>query len=228
MNRADQTTNTSASADVNSQPDPNHPQNPAHTAGEDGQGHIPSHTRGAVGANKDGIAGGGNPLKPGAAGRGFHTSARVGASSKPVEEQSAQHPGKSDIDHLENPSLSEEVGALFSLFLSSPRTATDPLFSPCLPFPFVRRPVPTCSFLFVLICPDPLFPSSPLLPTFPFLPSSSLQSTPTAPPPTPFRRTRRLPPALARRPSAQRTASRRRLTRPAPLLTTSLDRPAQP
>ncbi|GAA5995956.1 uncharacterized protein JCM10292_004853 [Rhodotorula paludigena] len=52
---------------------------------------------------------------------GFHTSIRSYApASKPVEEQSAQHPGRSDIDHLENPSLSEEV-------VHAEREAVDPL-----------------------------------------------------------------------------------------------------
>ncbi|GAA5864388.1 hypothetical protein JCM8547_005807 [Rhodosporidiobolus lusitaniae] len=70
-------------------------------------------------ANKDGISGGGNPLKPGAASRSYHTSAVLRAG-KPVEEQSAQHPGKSDIDHLENPSLSEEA-------VHADRIPSDPL-----------------------------------------------------------------------------------------------------
>ena len=41
--------------------------------------------------------------------RGFRTTALARKASKPVEEQSAQHPGKSGHDHLENPSLSEEA-----------------------------------------------------------------------------------------------------------------------
>ncbi|GAA5938100.1 hypothetical protein JCM3775_005341 [Rhodotorula graminis] len=41
--------------------------------------------------------------------RGFRTTALARNASKPVEEQSAQHPGKSGHDHLENPSLSEEA-----------------------------------------------------------------------------------------------------------------------
>ncbi|GAA5903668.1 hypothetical protein JCM8208_003651 [Rhodotorula glutinis] len=41
--------------------------------------------------------------------RGFRTTAFARNASKPVEEQSAQHPGKSGHDHLENPSLSEEA-----------------------------------------------------------------------------------------------------------------------
>ncbi|GAA5837272.1 hypothetical protein JCM11251_004952 [Rhodosporidiobolus azoricus] len=49
----------------------------------------------------------------------YHTSAVLRAA-KPVEEQSAQHPGKSDIEHLENPSLSEEA-------VHADREAPDPL-----------------------------------------------------------------------------------------------------
>ena len=48
------------------------------------------------------------------------SSTSLRAAGKPVEEQSAQHPGKSDIDHLENPSLSEEV-------VHADRDAADPL-----------------------------------------------------------------------------------------------------
>ncbi|GAA5988761.1 hypothetical protein JCM10908_006159 [Rhodotorula pacifica] len=60
--------------------------------------------------------------------RSYHSSAVRRAppkkenpeGSKPVEEQSAQHPGKSDIDHLENPSMSEE-------HVHADRHAHDPL-----------------------------------------------------------------------------------------------------
>ena len=68
------------------------------------------------------VTGAGNPQK-----RSYHSSAirRAPAEenpegSKPVEEQSAQHPGKSGIDHLENPSMSEE-------HVHADRTAHDPL-----------------------------------------------------------------------------------------------------
>ncbi|GAA5862483.1 hypothetical protein JCM3774_002532 [Rhodotorula dairenensis] len=59
--------------------------------------------------------------------RSYHSSAVRRApqsenpeGSKPVEEQSAQHPGKSGLDHLENPSMSEE-------HVHADRTAQDPL-----------------------------------------------------------------------------------------------------
>lgn len=66
------------------------------------------------------VTGAGNPQK-----RSYHSSAIRRApenpeGSKPVEEQSAQHPGKSGIDHLENPSMSEE-------HVHADRTAHDPL-----------------------------------------------------------------------------------------------------
>ncbi|GAA5892278.1 hypothetical protein JCM6882_003628 [Rhodosporidiobolus microsporus] len=50
----------------------------------------------------------------------YHSSSVWRAASKPAEEQSAQHPGKSDIEHLENPSLSEEA-------VHADRDAPDPL-----------------------------------------------------------------------------------------------------
>ncbi|GAA5822381.1 hypothetical protein JCM3770_002372 [Rhodotorula araucariae] len=70
-------------------------------------------------STSDRLGAGANPLKPSGVGRGMHTSA-VARGGKPVGEQSAQHPGKSDIDHLENPSLSEE-------FVHADRDAADPL-----------------------------------------------------------------------------------------------------
>ncbi|GAA5973209.1 hypothetical protein JCM11641_006326 [Rhodosporidiobolus odoratus] len=120
LSKISQTTNTSPSSAANTQSDPNHPADPAKTAGEGNQAHIASLSRGEPGTQKDGVAAGGNPLKPAGTGRGYHTSAVLRAASKPVEEQSAQHPGKSDIDHLENPSLSEEV-------VHADRETADPL-----------------------------------------------------------------------------------------------------
>lgn len=57
--------------------------------------------------------------------RSYHSSAVRRApenpeGSKPVEEQSAQHPGQSGHDHLENPSMSEED-------VHADRTGADPL-----------------------------------------------------------------------------------------------------
>ncbi|BGP19155.1 hypothetical protein JCM10213_006499 [Rhodosporidiobolus nylandii] len=54
-----------------------------------------------------------------AKGKKFHTSA-VSRSGKPVEEQSAQHPGKSGHEHLDNPSMSEET-------VHADRSQKDPL-----------------------------------------------------------------------------------------------------
>ncbi|GAA6039240.1 hypothetical protein JCM8097_003222 [Rhodosporidiobolus ruineniae] len=106
LKKSAQTTNTSASSDVNSQPDPAHPKD-----GTSGPGGVASHSRFEATTQKDGVAAGGNPLKPGATGRGYHTSAVLRDQSKIIDNahDSAQHPGKSDIDHLENPSLSEEA-----------------------------------------------------------------------------------------------------------------------
>ncbi|POY76379.1 hypothetical protein BMF94_0576 [Rhodotorula taiwanensis] len=64
------------------------------------------------------LTGAGNPQK-----RSYHSTAirrENPAGSKPAEEQSAQHPGKSGHDHLENPSMSEET-------VHADRTSKDPL-----------------------------------------------------------------------------------------------------
>ncbi|GEM12398.1 memo-related protein [Rhodotorula toruloides] len=119
LGKTAQTTNTSASSAVNDHADPAHP----NKAGDES---VAAHSRGQTSTASDSLnaKAGANPLKPGGA-RGYHSSAvrRNGTTkegSKPAEEQSAQHPGKSDIDHLENPSLSEEI-------VHADRDALDPL-----------------------------------------------------------------------------------------------------
>lgn len=73
-------------------------------------------------ANKDGISGGGNPLKPGAAKRSYHTSAVLRKASPAAEQPaSAQHTKNTKIDHLaETVSASEEA-------VHADRLAEDPL-----------------------------------------------------------------------------------------------------
>lgn len=113
LEKTSQTTNTSASADVNNHPDPAHP----NKAGDES---VAAHSRGGP-STTDNLGAGANPLKPSGTGRGFHTSAfRRAAGGAPVEDQSAQHPGKSGHEHLENPTLSEEV-------VHADRAPVDPL-----------------------------------------------------------------------------------------------------
>ncbi|BGP00534.1 hypothetical protein RTBOTA2_004818 [Rhodotorula toruloides] len=119
LEKTAQTTNTSASSAVNDQADPAHP----NKAGDES---VAAHSRGQPSTASDSLnaKAGANPLKPGGA-RGYHSSAvrRDGTKNEGsvgIEHQSAQHPGKSDIDHLENPSLSEEI-------VHADRDAPDPL-----------------------------------------------------------------------------------------------------